>query len=215
MLLVAAALADSSTLSTYKAEVAEATERARSALPRLARCPLPAASRMLAQVELGTGEVTIAAVSVAGTVKVAAPCIADELQKVYTRHKPKVGREADLVFSLEDGIVLEGDVALLGELDNDAIEAGIRSRIDRIATCYVARLPDHPGMKGEVVVNITVLPDGRVARADVQRTQLFAPPVERCILDEVAAVTFAEPSDGALAHITYPFRFGPPSTPTP
>jgi hypothetical protein len=211
MLLLASALAATpSALSTYRDEVAVATERARAIVPKLARCPLPEASRMLAQVELGTGEVTVVAVSVAGNVKVASPCVAEELAHVYTRHKPKVGREADLVFSLADGLALEGDVALLGDLTNEQIEAGMRSRIDRIATCYVSALPEFPGVHGELVVNVTVLPDGKVGRADVQRTALYAPPVEQCVLSEVAQVTFAAPSDGAIAHVTYPFRFDPP-----
>jgi hypothetical protein len=213
-MLLALALAHAQTspsLATYEQAVADATRAVTAALPRMAACQRPAAPRLVFKVALADGgKVSTVAVAESGGTKVAAPCLEKMLQDVFLRAPPPVGVEAAVVVDTAAGLRLDGDVALLGALPNEAVEAGIRARMDRIAECYVGGLAGTPGLKGQLVVAFTVLPDGRVLAPEVKRTELWNPGMEACVLREVAASTFAPPESGAIVRVTYPFTFNPP-----
>ncbi len=199
-------------LATYERAVADATASVKAALPRLVTCQRPAAQKLVLKVDLAAGaRVTTAALGPSGGTKVSAPCIEKVVQDVFTRARPAVGREAAVVLDTTATLRLEGDVALFGALGNDAIEEGIRARMDLVAQCYVVGLAEAPGLAGEVAVAFTVLPDGRVHAPEIKRTQLWNPTVEACILRQVATATFPPPDGGAIVRVTYPFTFNPPS----
>lgn len=195
----------------YEAAVAETTAAMRAAVPRLATCQKPAAAKLVLKADLTRGAaVTTAALGPSGAAKVAAPCFEKVVQDVLVRTPPRVGTEAAVILDLASGVALEGDVALFGSLPTDAVEAGVRGVLDRVAQCYLVGLAEAPGLSGQLVVSFTVLPDGRAHGPELKRTELWNPTVESCVLRQVATASFAPPQGGAIARVTYPFSFNPP-----
>ncbi|MFN7147689.1 MAG: AgmX/PglI C-terminal domain-containing protein, partial [Myxococcota bacterium] len=174
-------------------------------------CQRPSAPKVVFKVNLAKGAtVTTATLGPGGGAKVSAPCLEKVVQDVFLKAPPRVGTEAAVVLDLASGLRLDGDVALLGTLASDAVEAGIRARMGGIAQCYVDGLAEAPGLAGELLVAFTVLPDGRPVAPEVRRTALWNPEVEACVLREVAQARFPAPEGGAIVRVSYPFTFDPP-----
>lgn len=189
----------------YEAAVADATASVRVALPRFAACGVPRGERVLVEVDLASGEATTSAPGAVapGT----ASCVRTAAAETFRRAPPRAGRRARFVL---DGGALTGDVGLFGTLAADAIEAGMRGVLDRVAQCYLVGLAEAPGIAGEVVVDFLVLPDGRAYGPIVKRTQLYNPTVESCVLRQVATAAFLAPEGDAIVRVSYPFTFNPP-----
>lgn len=198
-------------LATYERAVADTTRAVTEAVPRLVTCPRPAASKLVLKVDLTKGAaVTAVGLQPGRSEKVSAPCVEKVVQDVFSRARPAVGTEAAVVLDYTAGVRLDGDVALLGALPDDAVEAGIRARMGGIAQCYVDGLAESPALAGELLVGFMVLPDGRAVAPEVKRTALWNPDVEACVLREVAQARFPAPESGAVVRVTYPFTFAPP-----
>ncbi len=200
-------------LAAYDQAVTVVTGAVNTALPRFAACKPVAATKLVFEVDLvGVPAVTTATLSAKGAAAVSAPCHEKIVADVFTRARPPVGRSAAVVLDVSGATLrLDGDVALFGTLAKEAVEAGVRARMDRIAQCYVNALEDASGLTGEVVVGFTVLPNGQVLTTELKRTSLWNPPTEACVLAEVAKATFAEPEGGGIVRVTYPFTFEPPT----
>lgn len=199
-------------LVTYEQAVSSITLAFTAALPRLATCKVVSGDKLVFKVDLrGVPAVTTVALTGAASGTVSAPCHEKVVADVFTRSRPPVGFEAAVVVDVFGGAPrLDGDVALFGSLGKDAIETGVRSRIDRVAQCYVNALKDAPGIAGDVVVSLTVLPTGQVLASDLKHTTLWSPPTEACVLAEMMGVVFAAPDGGAVVRVAYPFTFKPP-----
>ncbi|MDP2305509.1 MAG: AgmX/PglI C-terminal domain-containing protein [Pseudomonadota bacterium] len=212
LVLPAAAAGIPASLTAYDQAVTSVTLALTSALPRLAACKAVPGEKLVFKVNLaGVPVVTTVALTGTASATVSAPCHEKVVADVFTRSRPSVGLEAAVVVDVFGGTPrLDGDVALFGSLGREAIESGVRTRMDRVAQCYVNALEAAPGIKGDVVVSMTVLPTGQVLSADLKRTTLWSPPTEACVLKEMLGVVFAAPDGGALVRVTYPFTFKPP-----
>ncbi|MDP2315333.1 MAG: AgmX/PglI C-terminal domain-containing protein [Pseudomonadota bacterium] len=199
-------------LVTYDRVVASVTTAMNAALPRLAACKAQPGDRLVFKVDLvADAKVTTLSLAGAASSPVSAPCHEKVVSDVFKAQRLTIGREAAIVLENAPGAPkLDGDVALFGALGKDAIEAGVRSRMDGVAQCYVNALPDAPGLAGEVVVSFTVLPSGHVIAPMLKKTTLWNPPTEACVLDQVRFATFQEPAGGGIVRVTYPFTFKPP-----
>lgn len=200
-------------LLAYDQAVNNVTRAVTAALPRLATCKAVPGDKFVFKVNL-TGVPVVTTVALTGTASatVSAPCQEKVLVDVFTRSRPPIGQEAAIVVDVfGDAPRLDGDVALFGSLARETIEAGMRPRMDKVAQCYVNALTDAPGISGEVVVSLTVLPTGQVLSADLKHTTLWSPPTEACVLQVMLGTVFAAPHGGALVRVTYPFTFKPPA----
>ena len=206
-----AAPAASSPLSRYEAAVTTTTLAVRAALPRIAACAKPNAKKLVFKITLDDAlRVTTTALGQpAGAAAPVTTCQDKVVRDVFARTRPAVGTEAVFVYEV-DAARIDGDVALFGSLGADAIETGVRDRLDLVSQCYLVGLVDSPGLAGELAVSFTVLPDGRAYGPVVKRTQLWNPTVEECVLRMVATAVFPPPDGGAIVRVTYPFTFAPP-----
>jgi hypothetical protein len=212
-LVLPAAATIPASLTAYDQAVNSVTAAMTAALPRLATCKAVPGDKLVFKVDLkGVPAVTSVALTGTASATVSAPCQEKVVADVFTRARPKIGLEAAVVVDVFGGAPrLDGDVALFGALDKESIEAGVRPRMDRVAQCYVNALKDAPGIAGDVVVNLTVLPTGQVLAATLKRTTLWSPPTEACVLQEMMGAVFAAPDGGALVRVSYPFTFKPPA----
>lgn len=205
MFLIPLALADP--LADYKVAVASATAAIQStAMPKIATCKRPTAP-VVVTVDLDTHTAITATIGATGPSKSPLPCIETAVLAAL-KPRPAAGKQAVVV--LDTAGRLDGDVALLGELPNDAIEAGVLPGMRPVAACYAAGLDVTPGLGGELVVSFTVLPDGRVLSPTVKRDTLLSADTAKCVLAQVSGMRFQPPSNNAVARVSYPFTFNPP-----
>ncbi|MCA9673277.1 MAG: AgmX/PglI C-terminal domain-containing protein [Myxococcales bacterium] len=95
---------------------------------------------------------------------------------------------------------------ILGSLDQEAIQRGMRKRLVQAAACYRQRAGAQPYLSGEVTFKFRVARDGTVKRVAIEESSLGSFEVEQCMIGELKQVVFERPHGGE-AEFTYPLRF--------
>jgi hypothetical protein len=91
------------------------------------------------------------------------------------------------------------------------IKAVIMSHRDAARACYDAALKSHPGIEGDLVIQWTIDPKGKVTRVsqDTARSQITEPTVVACIANIIQGIQFAASPGGFETKTSYPFNFHP------
>ncbi len=92
---------------------------------------------------------------------------------------------------------------------NEALLAVVRRYAPAIQYCYESELKNDPGLRGKLVVSLTVAADGRVTDAAVVEDRLGNPAVADCALAQIRAWRFPA-IDGGATTFRVPFLFTPP-----
>lgn len=102
------------------------------------------------------------------------------------------------------------DTPTRGKIDPAAVEAGVQPAMRAFEACYERGLQRRPDLRGTIVVNFVVAPDGSVPYAGAleQGTDLPDDRVIHCVLEEFQKLRFAAP-EGGRAVATYPLSFAP------
>jgi TonB family protein len=93
---------------------------------------------------------------------------------------------------------------------NESLLAVVRRYAPGIQFCYDNELKRNPGLRGKLVVNITVLADGSVSEAIVVEDKLGSPAVTQCVVAQIRGWRFPAIPSGTTSFKT-PFVFTPPS----
>lgn len=93
-----------------------------------------------------------------------------------------------------------------------AFEAAGRRVVRRYATqirlCYERELAKRPDLAGEVEVQVSIGPDGRVINARVGRSTLANSQVEQCVVSQFLRMEFPPPPSGNVEVLRLPYVFG-------
>lgn len=122
---------------------------------------------------------------------------------------PAAGSEHKMVNPLADdddigdGLKVEG---VLGNLEQNAIQAGLDRVLPAVAACFQAKARRQPYLGGEMQLQYRVARDGTIKKMTVLRSSLGALEVERCVVDAAKKAAFAKPRGGE-AEFTYPLTF--------
>ncbi|MCK5796061.1 MAG: HEAT repeat domain-containing protein [Deltaproteobacteria bacterium] len=95
----------------------------------------------------------------------------------------------------------------LGTLDEHAATQGTNARLPAATACFTKAFNDKPYLAGKLGLRFRVTRDGKVKWLLLERSDLGALAVERCILQAMTAATFEKP-DGGEAEFTLPLAFG-------
>lgn len=95
----------------------------------------------------------------------------------------------------------------LGTLDEHAVTQGTNARLPAATACFTKAFNDKPYLGGKLGLRFRVARDGKVKWLLLERSDLGALEVERCILQAMTAATFEKP-DGGEAEFTLPLAFG-------
>jgi TonB family protein len=87
--------------------------------------------------------------------------------------------------------------------------AVVRRYAAGIQFCYDNQLKKQPGLRGKLVVSLTVLANGSVSEAIVVQDDLGSTAVTQCVLSQIRAWRFPEIPQGVVSFKT-PFVFTPP-----
>jgi outer membrane biosynthesis protein TonB len=97
-----------------------------------------------------------------------------------------------------------------GEFRSSAsLLAVVRRYAAGIQFCYDNQLKKEPGLRGKLVVTLTVLASGEVSQADVAQNKLGSDAVVDCVLAQIRAWQFPGIPTGVVSFKT-PFVFTPP-----
>jgi hypothetical protein len=96
-----------------------------------------------------------------------------------------------------------------GHLPPEAIKRVVREHYAAIERCYAAGLAENPALEGHLRARFVIDTDGDVASIDNAGSNL-PDPVARCVLSEVADMTFPKPEGGSVT-VLYPFVLEPDS----
>ncbi|HRI52566.1 MAG TPA: TonB family protein [Pseudomonadota bacterium] len=95
-----------------------------------------------------------------------------------------------------------------GTLAPAALLGGIKQNIAAFRACYTAALKSQPGLRGRVVLRMTVDATGAVSDSDVESSTLGSPAAEKCLTLVARRIKFPRPT-GAPVRVTYPLAFQP------
>jgi TonB family protein len=92
------------------------------------------------------------------------------------------------------------------------IQQVMASNRDKVRACYEAALAANPGIKGDLVIDFSIDPQGAVKQAEVNWSQsdLHIPELDTCAVDVVRSLQFPASSRGLESKVSYPFNFNPP-----
>ncbi|MBN2525033.1 MAG: AgmX/PglI C-terminal domain-containing protein [Deltaproteobacteria bacterium] len=108
-----------------------------------------------------------------------------------------------------------GAATVQGALSKEVIHRIVRRHMNEIKFCFERELARTPDLQGRIDVRFTISGTGSVAASTVAQSDLGNTQVEKCIVAAVRRWTFPNPVDGAVVHVTYPFMWTPPGSPTP
>lgn len=95
-----------------------------------------------------------------------------------------------------------GETSVDGSLEVAQVERVVRRHSRGLRYCYERELMDDPGLGGEVVIALTIGPDGHVVERSILSNQLDDSDVGPCLLREVGRMWFPEPADGNAVTVT-------------
>lgn len=100
-------------------------------------------------------------------------------------------------------------VALAKEvgLTNEQITEVINQNMGSISQCYSDQLKTHPGLEGNVVMDIEIDRRGKVIKALVDSSDIAEKALEKCLVETIKGIQFARPNDRVSVRVRYPFHF--------
>ena len=95
-----------------------------------------------------------------------------------------------------------------GRLDAQAIRDVVRSQRDQLGFCFAWQLHSHPELRGRLIMEFVIGPDGTVTRAEVADDALGDETVSRCFANVTRRMRFPPPEGGEVT-VRYPFELSP------
>jgi hypothetical protein len=96
-----------------------------------------------------------------------------------------------------------------GELDKAIIRRYIKRNIQKLEGCYEHELVTKPKLRGTVMAQFAIGPDGRVTVSDASGVD---PAVAKCVAGVIKQIEFPKPKKGVV-QVNYPFTFRAPDLP--
>ncbi|MBE0566446.1 MAG: energy transducer TonB, partial [Krumholzibacteria bacterium] len=152
--------------------------------------------------ELGTvdGSVELARADLGGSTLVADGLSIGEVGAALAAPPPVTGGAGGI----------RGAGAQAGEVrSNESLLAVVRRYAPAIQFCYENELKKNPGLRGKLVVSLTVTADGAVTEATIIEDGLGAPAVTGCSLAQIRGWQFP-PVPAGVTTFQVPFLFTPP-----
>lgn len=93
--------------------------------------------------------------------------------------------------------------------DRAAVITALAAQRRALKACYVQALAGRPGLRGKVVVDIAVGPEGLARAVAVRETLRAAPEVGACVADVAAGTAYAPTTTGSIVVVPYSAVFEP------
>lgn len=93
--------------------------------------------------------------------------------------------------------------------DRAAVITALAAQRRALRACYVQALAGRPGLRGKVVVDVAVGPEGLARAVAVRENLRAAPEVGACVADVAAGTAYAPTTTGAIVVVPYSAVFEP------
>ncbi len=103
--------------------------------------------------------------------------------------------------------IVVGHAKIVGSLDKETIRRTIRSQLNQVRNIYEQALKATPGLKGRVVVRMTIGEDGKVLKVQIDSSTLNSAEVAAGLLKVIKTWTFPKTRGGGVVEVNYPFVF--------
>lgn len=103
--------------------------------------------------------------------------------------------------------ITPGQPTVNGELDKVIIQRVTRQNRREILNCYERKLREDPNLSGELIIKWVITPNGDVASAEIDESDLDDEGVEDCITSRIDRWVFPEPDGGGVVRVHYPLEF--------
>jgi hypothetical protein len=94
-----------------------------------------------------------------------------------------------------------------GDLDKEIIRRHVRRQLPQLTHCYERQLVVDAGLRGTVIAEFQISPQGAVLSATASGMGNAA--VEQCVAGVLRAIQFPRPRGGGLVNVRYPLTFQP------
>jgi len=101
-----------------------------------------------------------------------------------------------------------GQMAVSGNIDQDAVRRAIEKYMSKIRYCYEKALLSKPSISGGVRMEWKIAPGGRASGVRVVQSALNDATLHGCISNVITTIPFPSPK-GGVATVAYPFNFTP------
>jgi hypothetical protein len=98
------------------------------------------------------------------------------------------------------------DGKVTGDIDKDLIRRIVRAHVNEVRSCYNAGLTRNPNLDGRVLIQFSIVGNGKVASSVVQENTTKDKQVGDCIAKAVKRWQFPRVGKGGTALVSYPFR---------
>ncbi len=103
--------------------------------------------------------------------------------------------------------ILPGKANIFGSLSKDIIRGIMRRERTKIRFCYERQLMKTPKLQGKIVISFVIDRTGKVKQAQVAKSTLANPPMEKCLLQVIKRMKFPAPKGGGVVKVNYPYHF--------
>lgn len=124
----------------------------------------------------------------------------------------KDGKAPDLELKRRE-VAVQGPTRRRGrkaQIDQTVLRRVIQQSDARVHLCYLQALESQPSLRGRIVANLDVVPDGTVAGARIAESTVEDRAVERCVSRVIRSLTFPKDATPERTTVTYYWRFQPP-----
>jgi outer membrane biosynthesis protein TonB len=94
---------------------------------------------------------------------------------------------------------------------SDVIYKLVKERRQTVRDCYEQARKEIPTLKGDVVIQFVIDPQGNVQKAELnrERSTLKSPVVVQCAIDVIKKIKFPASANGMETKANYPYNFTP------
>ena len=96
-----------------------------------------------------------------------------------------------------------------GSMDKTIVQNFVRQHVAGIRECYEKGLEQNKELKGKIVVEWTIGPEGTVTEVSLKESNMNDQSFESCVTENIKTWGFAPPKDGGTVKVEYPFEFSP------
>jgi Ca-activated chloride channel family protein len=96
---------------------------------------------------------------------------------------------------------------VMGSMSRSSIQGVIKKNIHRVQDAYQKHLKNDPGLRGKIIVDFVVGPQGNVTSARITYSSVKSRKLEADILLIIKQLRFPAPTGGGSIQVSYPFIF--------
>jgi len=98
-----------------------------------------------------------------------------------------------------------GTIGASGSLDTKVIRGVLKGQLGAFRGCHERELASHPGLSGDIELNLVIAPAGTVTKSGTRGSSLSSPAIEKCVVAQGRRLKFQKASGQTKARVSLTF----------